>query len=228
MNPQTIELPPYGFAELLDVFGSDQRIVAAARLSYDGETKGEEQDKKLLFYLYKNRHTSPFEQANVTFRLKMPVFVMRQFVRHRTFRLNEFSARYTELPDEFFMPEAWRAQATDNKQGSTGEVPYKEELDRAAKEVYDVAIRNYQFLISRGVAKELARVVMPVACYTKIVVNCDLHNLTHFFKLRLHAHAQKEIRDLAQAMFDLVAPKFPWTFQAYRKFTWELKDDDGI
>lgn len=221
-----IEQPPHGFVELIDVFGSDARIVAAARLSYDGENKGEEQDKKLLFYLYKNRHTSPFEQVSATFRIKMPVFVMRQFVRHRTFRLNEFSARYTELPDEYFLPKVWRAQATDNKQGSVGEVSHGEELTRAAEEVYKIATTNYEFLLKRGVAKELARVIIPVAVYTKIVVNIDMHNLIHFFKLRLHPHAQQEIRDVAQAMFDLVMPKFPWVKQAYQKFNWKLDETE--
>jgi len=224
MDPIKIEQPPHGFVELLDVFGSDARIVSAARLSYDGENKGPEQDKKLLFYLYKNRHTSPFEQVGATFRIKMPIFVMRQFVRHRTFRLNEFSARYTELPDEFYLPSDWRAQATDNKQGSVGSCEHQVELTRAAQEVYTLAKQNYDFLIKRGVAKELARIVMPVAVYTKIVVNIDMHNMIHFFKLRLHPHAQQEVRDVAQAMFDLVMPKFPWTHAAYNKFKWKLEE----
>jgi thymidylate synthase (FAD) len=211
-----IHQPPHGFVELLDHYGSDARIVAAARISYDGENKGEEQDKKLLFYLYKNRHTSPFEQCNVTFRIKFPIFLMRQFVRHRTFRLNEWSGRYSELADEFFLPKVWRAQDTKNKQAGVGEVESQEACTLLCKRAYEIAYDSYQQMRELGVANEMARFVLPVGIYTKIVVNIDLHNLMHFFRLRLDSHAQSEIRDVAQAMYDLVAPHYPWTFEAFK------------
>ncbi len=209
--------PPYGYVELLDHYGSDARIVSAARISYDSESKGKETDKKLLFYLYKNKHTSPFEQCNVTFRIKFPIFLMRQFVRHRTFRLNEWSGRYSELEDEFYLPERWRAQDNKNKQGSFVDAHIDQALaTHAATGAYEKCYKAYEELLALGVAKEQARFVLPVSIYTKIVVNIDLHNLLHFFRLRLDPHTQKEMQDLAQAMLDLVSPLYPWTFEAFK------------
>lgn len=229
---EKIEIPPHGHVALVDLLGSDQRIVNTARLSYLGESKGDEADKKLLFYLYKNRHTSPFESCNVTFHIKFPIFLMRQFVRHRTFRLNEVSARYTELDDQFFFPEEWRVQNTDgNKQGSFKPSMTADQWQNwnakqaaSARHVYRTAYEQYQLMVNDGVAKEQARMVLPVGIYTEIMVNIDLHNLIHFFRLRLDGHAQSEMRDVAQAMFDLVSPLFPWTFEAFARFKWVLTD----
>lgn len=220
-NFRRLELPPHGFVELLDVFGSDSRIVSAARVSYDGDSKGADADRKLLFYLYQHRHTSPFEQCNVTFRIQMPIFVMRQFVRHRTFRLNELSGRYTEYDELFFSPGigGWRKQnTTGNKQGSAGEVDLQDTAQDIAQATYITCFSAYEELLAFGVAKEQARMVLPQALYTKIVVNCDLHNLLNFFRLRLDSHAQGEIRDVADAMAQLVRGHFPWTFEAFDRF----------
>src|SRR5438093_1688934 len=114
----TINVLDHGFVRYVDHLGSDMRVVESARLSYKSPSKGEEADKKLLFYLWKNRHTSPFEMIKVTLNIKLPIFVMRQYVRHRMQNLNEVSARYTELPNEFYVPTKWRKQDTKNKQGS--------------------------------------------------------------------------------------------------------------
>ena len=114
----TISVLDHGYVRYIDHMGDDERICEAARISYKSPSKGKEQDEKLIEYLWKNKHTSPFEICKITFNIKMPIFVMRQFVRHRMQNLNEVSARYTELPDEFYIPEKWRKQDTKNKQSS--------------------------------------------------------------------------------------------------------------
>lgn len=221
---QVIFQPPHGHVRLTGVFGSDQLIVDTARISYGGTSKGEEADKKLLNYLYKNRHTSPFEQCNVTFNIKFPIFLMRQFVRHRTFRLNEWSGRYSELADEFFTPTVWRSQDKKNKQGSAEPVGAQLVCNDVAEAAYRQAYDAYLQLLQCGVSKEQARFVLPVGIYTEIRVNCDLHNLLNFFRLRLDSHAQGEMRDVASAMFQLVEPLFPWTFEAFERFQIIVKD----
>lgn len=218
-----INIQPHGYVRYVDHLGTDTRIVEAARVSYGSPSKGEEADKKLLHYLFKNRHTSPFEQCSITFNIKFPIFLMRQFVRHRTFRLNEWSGRYSELADEFFKPNAWRAQDASNKQGSlpAPALPQRE-CDALMEEAYAVSYRNYKALIERGVAKEQARFVLPVGIYTEIYVNCDLHNLLHFLRLRQDAHAQAEIQDVANAMREIAAKLFPWTFEAFGKYKFTM------
>lgn len=218
MSQKIIEIPPYGYVRYIDHLGSDLRIVEAARVSYKSPSKGEEADKKLLFYLYRNRHTSPFEQCSITFNIKLPIFLMRQFVRHRTFRLNEWSGRYSELADEFFIPSEWREQDSKNKQGSASAVPCQEQCNKGVKQTYKYCYDVYQGLLANGVAKEQARIVLPVAIYTEIYVNCDLHNLLHFIRLREDSHAQKEMRDIAIAMKTIATDLFPWSFEAYNKY----------
>lgn len=222
-----IAIPPHGYVRYVDHLGDDTRIVEAARVSYGSRSKGEEADKKLLEYLFKNRHTSPFEQCNITFNIKMPVFCMRQFVRHRTFRLNEFSGRYSEMPDEFFEPTQWRRQDDKNKQGSIAPIHPENRHNNSwqacnteiLRSAYAVAYVNYETLLQRGVAKELARIVLPVGIYTEIYVNIDLHNLIHFLNLRTDSHAQKEIQDIAWLMCDMAEQLFPWTMALFNKYT---------
>lgn len=213
----TITQPPHGYVRYIDHLGTDQRIVEAARVSYGSPSKGDEADKKLLEYLFKNRHTSPFEQCNITFNLKMPIFVMRQFVRHRTFRLNEWSGRYSELKDEFYMPTEWRSQHSKNKQSSIPDSTL-ENCSHHAKVAYEAAYVCYQRMLAEGCAKELARIVLPVGIYTEIYVNCDLHNLIHFLTLRMDGHAQKEIRDVADAMYRIAWNLYPWTMNVFDKY----------
>lgn len=217
-----IELSLYngqGFVNYVDHLGSDKRIVDAARISYMGTSRGEEHDKKLLKYLYEHKHTSPFEQCSITFHIKMPIFIMRQFVRHRTFRLNEISARYSELPESMYRPTAWRKQDIKNKQGSFEDSfnEVKQDINRTLENAYDFAYTAYRELLANGVAKELARIVLPVGTFTEIFVNIDLNNLIKFFKLRLDSHAQLEIQELAQAMFQIFKQLFPWTAELYEQ-----------
>lgn len=211
-----------GFCDLVAHYGEDRTITQAARISYGhfDHVRDMKDDRKLLEYLFVNRHTSPFEQPNITFHIKMPIFVMRQFVRHRTFKLNEYSARYKELPDQFYVPqpEQWRAKGGSSKQGSVEGNWIQTERDYMThymERVCQDAYQCYRELLSRGVAPEQARMVMPLNSMTEIVVQCDLHNLMHFLYLRTHPHAQKEIRDLAEAMLEYFSQLFPWTAELW-------------
>lgn len=217
----TIPILGQGYVRYIDHLGDDLRIVETARISYKSPSKGDDADKKLLMYLYKNRHTSPFESCNITFNIKMPIFCMRQFVRHRTFRLNEWSGRYSELADEFYMPELWRVQDTKNKQGSVlvdATPQWHENNEMIARDAFKYTYYCYQKLLDAGVAKELARIVLPVSMFTEIYVNVDVHNLMHFLGLRQDPHAQKEIRDIADAMADIFKELYPWSFEAYQDY----------
>jgi thymidylate synthase (FAD) len=235
-----------GYVTYVDHYGSDLRIVEAARVSYDSPSKGDEQDKKLLEFLFKNRHTSPFEQCAITFEIKLPLFVQGQLVRHRTQKLNQMSARYTEMPDEFYIPFSWRPQDKKNKQGSVDgdfwNPEYIYTIDHERDSSYSTVVENatdllikhcqdsynlYKKLIKMGVAKEMARMHLPQNLYTKIYSCWDVHNLLHMFRLRLDPHAQWEIRKYAQVMYNIFKELFPWTHEAYQKYSWELKENQS-
>ena len=225
----------HGFVRLIDHMGSDRRIVEAARVSYRSPSKGDEGDKKLLSYLLRHKHTSPFEMGKVTFNIKMPIFVMRQYIRHRMQNVNEVSARYTELPEEFYIPESWRKQDPKNKQGSieTGNwnpdlrgglceahvhgLWYNGTATGLLEEVNTVCYQAYQKLLEAGVAKEMARFVLPVNIYTEIYSTWDLNNLLKFFALRDDPHAQWEHQQFALAMKQITAQLFPWTMELYEQ-----------
>jgi thymidylate synthase (FAD) len=215
-DPIEIKVLDHGFVRFIDRMGSDQRIVEAARVSYGSPSKGDEADKKLLGYLLKNKHTSPFEMCKITFNIRMPIFVMRQFVRHRMQNLNEVSARYTELPDVFYVPDQWRKQDTKNKQGSQVDDqlngPY---LSGVLADAYRQTYKTYQHLLDRGVAKEMARFILPVGIYTEIYSTWDLNNLLKYFVLRDDAHAQWEHQQFAKAMKEITRMVFPWTMELY-------------
>lgn len=216
----TIPVLGHGHVRYVDHLGDDLRIVETARISYQSPSKGEEADKKLLMYLHKNRHTSPFESCNITFNIKMPIFCMRQFVRHRTFRLNEWSGRYSELTDEFYTPTAWRLQDTKNKQGSIQSpafLTWHEQNTAIATESFKQSYAAYQSLLDRGVAKELARIVLPVSLFTEIYVNADVHNLMHFLNLRQDPHAQLEMQEIANGMAAIFKELYPWSYEAHTK-----------
>ncbi len=214
----TIPLWEDGYVRYIDHLGSDESIVEGARISYKAPSKGPEADKKLINFLYRNRHTSPFEHVNITMNIKMPIFCMRQFVRHRTFRLNEMSARYTELPNEFYIPDEYRSQDTKNKQGSNASAELNhEEIKKRIQYHCDKSYRLYEDLMEEGVAREMARMVLPVNIYTEIYVNVDLHNLLHFLRLRCDGHAQSEMQEIAQAMKTIAEELYPWSFEAYNK-----------
>ena len=221
----TIPCLDHGFVRYIDHLGSDLRIVEAARISYQSPSKGEEQDKKLLSFLYKSRHTSPFEQCSITFDIKLPIMVFRQMVRHRTARLNEVSARYTQLPNEFDLPKLWRVQDTKNKQGSVLEEKtpqwHLDQFNRAMS-VCDIAYKVYEEMLADGVAKEMARMVLPINIYTEVYWNMDLHNLLHFIRLREDTHAQAEIQIFGNALKQITQELFPWSVAAYEKYKFQL------
>ncbi len=214
-----------GFVRLVDYMGGDQRIVQAARVSYGEGTKTVRQDAGLIDYLLRNEHTSPFEQVIFTFHAKMPVFVARQWVRHRTARLNEISGRYSVMSDEFYVPAAEDVaeQSTDNKQGRMPEPmsPDRAEGVRAViGGVHKHAYAGYKKLLEDGTARELARVVLPLSLYTEWYWQIDLHNLFRFLKLRLDPHAQKEIRVYAAVIQDMAAKVCPMAFESFKRHLW--------
>lgn len=205
------------FVNYVDHFGSDSRIVDAARVSYLDSSKGPEKDKKLLRYLFKNKHTSPFEQVNITFSIRMPIFVMRQFVRQRTFRLNEVSARYTELDLGFYIPEKWRKQDTKNKQSSvSGDLAYSDRyISTDLKTHCEDCFAKYKQFLAMGMAREMARMVLPLNTLTEIIVNADMSNLIKYFMTRDENHAQWEHQEIARAMQEITFECFPWTMEMY-------------
>jgi len=214
-----------GYVRYIDHMGDDKRILEAARVSYKSSSKGEENDRKLLRYLWKNKHTSPFEMCCVTLNIKMPIFVMRQYVRHRTQSINEVSARYTELPDEFYIPEVWRKQSTTNKQGSEESKEISQSLmTEHLEESYKESYRHYQCLLHGGVAKEMARLVLPVGIYTEIYATWNLRNLLHFTMLRDDPHAQWEHQQYGKAIKSILQSLFPWTMEAYEDFKFPCVD----
>nr|DAK39701.1 MAG TPA: FAD-dependent thymidylate synthase [Caudoviricetes sp.] len=213
----------HGHVVLLDVMGSDEDIEYAARMSYANGTRTVSQTQSLLDFLMRHEHTSPFEMAEIKFQIKMPIFVMRQLVRHRTANLNEQSLRYSKATDEFYVPNVSRmnTQSSSNKQCSSEElVQWPEQVRNLISVFNENAYDGYTALLDSRLSRELARGILPVNGYTEVVWKIDLKNLMHFLKLRLHSHAQKEIRWLAQAMYDLLKEtgKFDLTLDAFERY----------
>lgn len=212
-----------GFVRLVDHMGSDLSIVRAARVSYNADWRtGEDEgsDTRLIRYLLKNRHTSPFEHVTFTFEVKAPIFVFRQWHRHRTQSYSEMSARYTQLDEGFYVPDVHNitTQATDNKQARTDQQhPQAEHFRADMVELNDRAQLVYEHLLELGCPRELARSVLPVATYSRMFTTLNLHNLLHFMGLRLHKHAQYEIRVYAEAIVRLIEPIVPVTMVAWRE-----------
>jgi thymidylate synthase (FAD) len=218
-----VEVLDQGWIELQDVMGDDLSIVNAARVSFLGESKGEEADKKLLFYLLRHRHTSPFEQVEFKFRVRAPVLVWWQWVRHRTWHMNAQSGRYTPFQEnDFYQPSTWRRQSESNKQGSEGEIEHgeAERLSALLAEHYRRSFELYQQALQAGVAKEQARLFLPgFASYYIWVCKVDAHNLMHFLSLRMAPDAQAEIRAYAQAIYQhFFRPILPWTAEAFGRY----------
>lgn len=211
-----------GYVEYIDHYGSDQRIVESARVSYNGHSKGEEKDKKLLFYLYKNHHSSPLEQCKITFKIKMPLFIAAQFNRHRMQNLNYQSFRYTKPDNDFYIPSEWRKQDTKNKQSSVSDSDFNNQIAEPFSSLLESHCENsfhlYNRMIESGVSREMARMVLPQNLYTSCYSCWDLNNLLKFFRLRDDSHAQYEIQQYAKSMKKITAEKFPWTMEAYEKF----------
>ncbi len=209
-----------GFVRLVDYFGGDQRIVQSARVSYGEGTKSVSQDGALIDYLLRHQHTSPFEQVVMTFHVKMPIFVARQWVRHRTGRMNEVSGRYSIMKDEFYVPEQDKVapQSTDNKQGRASEAFDKDTANKIITKLEDgqkAAYESYNELIDSGLAREIARINLPLSLYTEFYWEMDLHNLFHFLKLRLDSHAQYEIRVYAEAILEICKKVAPMATQSF-------------
>ena len=201
---------------------ADAAIVQAARVSYGAGTKKVNEDRGLIRYLMRHWHSTPFEMVEFKFHCVMPIFVARQWVRHRTANINEYSARYSVVQDRFYKPERQdlQAQSPTNRQGrgealedATAEA-FIEHLEQIEQEQYAA----YERFIEQGVARETARMALPVNVYTEWYWKCDLHNIFRFLQLRLDAHAQKEIRDYAQAMYDLIKPIVPIACEAFEDY----------
>ena len=223
MKPKRINVLDKGWIELQDVMGDDLAIVNAARVSVLGKSKGDEADKKLLFYLMEHRHTSPFEQVEFKFRVRAPVIVWWQWVRHRTWNFNAQSGRYTPFEEnDFYVPDEWRKQAVDNKQASDGIfTPDASELlqDLLTKH-YQEGFAKYQIAMNAGVAREQARLFLSgFGLYYTWICKIDAHNLMGFFRLRNTLEAQHEIRTYANAIYqELFKPHLPWTAEAFERF----------
>ena len=212
-----------GFVRLVDYLGGDDRIVQSARVSYGAGTKTVREDKGLIDYLMRHLHTSPFEQVVFTFHVKMPIFVARQWVRHRTARMNEISGRYSVMRDEFYLPDVdmLHFQSETNKQGRNeeSEMPLADRekihdtLEARNKETY----ANYEAMLESGLSRELARIDLPLSLYTEFYWQIDLHNLFHFLNLRMDSHAQLEIRLFAEKMAEIVKVVCPFAYESFER-----------
>jgi thymidylate synthase (FAD) len=221
-----VKVHDHGLVALVDVMPrlapvgktADAAIVQAARVSYGAGTKQVNEDRGLIRYLARHRHTTPFEMVEFKFHHVMPIFVARQWIRHRTANVNEYSARYSVVQDRFYHPsvENVRKQSASNRQGGDQPIDemtateFRDYLDRTEK-MYE----EYERFVEKGVAREMARIALPVSVYTEWYWKIDLHNLFHFLSLRMDAHAQQEIRDYATAMFALVQPIVPVAAEAF-------------
>ena len=211
-----------GFVRLVDSMGGDDAIVQAARVSYGKGTSKVSQDRGLIRYLMRHRHTTPFEMVEFKFHCKMPIFVARQWVRHRTANINEYSLRYSEARDEFYYPDPKHIQLQSalNKQGRTGKIPKKltDKVLQYFKEISERSFEMYQELNEAGLARELIRAILPVNLYTEWYWKNDLHNLLHFISLRSDSHAQYEIRVFSDAMAESVQKVAPFAWEAYQDY----------
>lgn len=213
----------HGFVRLVDHMGGDGAIVQAARVSYGKGTKKVSQDRGLIRYLMRHRHTTPFEMVEFKFHCKMPIFIARQWVRHRTANINEYSLRYSVASDEFYIPgnQDILFQSATNKQGrSIDDVPenLKAKVQKYFMDISKLTYEAYQDMNSAGIARELARGILPVNLYTEWYWKNDLHNIFHFLHLRMDSHAQYEIRVFANAMAEYVKRVAPVAYEAFEDY----------
>ena len=224
-----------GFVRVMDYMGDDTSIVQAARVSYGRGTKHSLQDQGLINYLMRHRHTTPFEMCDIKFHIKLPIFVARQWIRHRTASVNEYSARYSILANEFYMPERKNLspQSKANRQGREAEAMSDEMADRILSILKDDATKCYGHYIEMmnedeegkvidentvGLARELARMNITLNYYTEWYWKINLHNLFHFLALRADPHAQYEIRVYAEIMLDMVKAWVPFAYRAFDEY----------
>jgi thymidylate synthase (FAD) len=209
-----------GFVCLVDLMGDDQSVVQAARVSYGEGTRKVSDDRGLIRYLLRHRHTTPFEMAEIKLLVRVPMDCWRQWIRHRTANVNEYSTRYSLAIDamQTTTPDAWRTQAANNRQGSAGalDVAEGEKLTASETEFQRAARALYEQRIAQGVAREQARKDLPLSTYTEAYWKVDLHNLLHFLALRMDSHAQWEIREYARTIGEqIVQPLFPLVWEAF-------------
>ena len=227
VKEQTIH--KHGFVRLIDVMGDDSSIADAARVSYGTGTRSVSDNRNLIRYLVRHKHTSPLEMVEVKFHLKLPIFVMRQLVRHRTASLNEYSGRYSIMSDDCYVPELdyIQPQSKTNNQGRSDDGLSDRWKARYQETINDIRYKclvAYNFLIGNesvehgGLTRELARTVLPVSNYTECYWKIDLHNFFHYAKLRGDSHAQWEIQELAKIMYRLVNMVFPIACEAFEDF----------
>lgn len=222
---QKLDVLDHGFVRMVDSMGSDLSIVRAARVSYDAAWRAGEDDgsdAKLIRYLWRNQHTTPFESVEFQFEVMAPIFVFRQWHRHRTASINELSARYRELPEVYYLPEPENVgtQSASSKQARdvTGERRAERSVEIAELDQYcQEAFRRYRTLLTSGWPRELARMVLPLNTYSHMFWKVNLRNLFHFLTLRCDAHAQYEIRAYAEAMSDLIRPLVPVALSAWEE-----------
>ena len=222
-----IKIHDHGFVGLVDHMGSDAAIVEAARVSYQTGTKATRTDRALIRYLMRHKHTSPLEMCEVKLHIRAPIFVLRQLLRHRTASINEESGRYSEIREMFFSPALGdlAPQSLDNKQGREGEFPlHKQKAIRNVIEANnEYSYASYKALLGEDLARELARITLPLTAYSSLYWKIDLHNLLHFLTLRTDSHAQKEIRDYADAILDIIRPLFPYAVEAWEDYQQQAK-----
>jgi thymidylate synthase (FAD) len=223
MIGKTYNVLDNGFIKIVDLMGNDNAVVQAARVSYGDGTKTQREDEALIKYLIKHQHTSPFEMCEIKLHIKLPIFIARQWIRHRTANVNEISARYSVLPEEFYIPEIEniKPQAQNNKQGRNGELEtekakeIQEKITQHSKSSYNFYAELLGDDENQGIARELARMSLPVNMYTEWYWKIDLHNLMHFVKLRIHPHAQYEIRVYAETLLEIIKEWCPFTYNAF-------------
>jgi thymidylate synthase (FAD) len=219
-----VDLGVLGYMELLDHMGDDLSIVNAARVSYNkAADELHEKDEKLIYFLAKHKHWTPFEQNSLKFRVKCPIYIARQWMKHRCWVFNEISARYTKFDSTIYQPDDFRKQAEKNKQAS---VAADESLDQdqAAKiyaDAYQVALDSYNKLIDLGVCREQARGILPVGSHTEFITTVNLRNFMHWYHLRAPKDAQWEIQQYAKAAFELVKPMFPIAMKCFERLATE-------
>jgi len=217
-----------GFVRVVDYMGDDRAVVQAARVSYGAGTKLVSEDRGLIRYLMRHRHTTPFEMCELKLHVRVPMDAWRQWIRHRTASVNEYSTRYSIAIDAAHRtaPDQWRSQATGNKQGSGGPLDpaVGEGLSERERELQELARRVYRERLEAGVAREQARKDLPLCTYTEAYWKIDLHNLLHFLALRMDPHAQKEIRDYATVIGEqIVARWVPLTWEAFLDYRFHAR-----
>ncbi len=213
-----------GFIRVIDYMGSDEAVVQAARVSYGKGTKKVRQDRGLIRYLMRHKHTTPFEMCEIKLHIRIPMDAWRQWIRHRTANVNEYSTRYSVAIDSAHetLPGQWRMQAKDNKQGSSGFINEEigAELTKQEKVLHQTVREIYNARVQLGVAREQARKDLPLSTYTEAYWKVDLHNLLHFLKLRMDKHAQLEIREYAKIIGEEIVSRWvPLTWEAFMDFT---------